>query len=82
MFAGYMAKRVRQEAWEAYTAQMLWYMNSAVYKAIGAKFEHMTWLEMTNQKPRDERTGRQIVNDLVAKLRARQEKRMQGRREP
>lgn len=81
MLAGYLQVKTKQDAWQAYTAQMLWYLNSAAYKAIGAKFEHPTWMEMTNPKPRDERTGRQIIDDLVAKLRARQEKRKRERRE-
>ena len=81
MLAGYLQMQTRQDAWQAYTAQMLWHLNTATYKMLGAKFEQPTWLEMINPKPRDERTGRQIIDDLVAKLRARQEMRKRGRRE-
>lgn len=83
MLAGYLQMQTRQDAWQAYTAQMLWHLNKAVYWDLKLEFVQPTWLELINSKskPRDERTGRQIVDDLVAELRARQEIRKRGRRE-
>ena len=81
MLAGFLQMQTRQDAWQAYTAQMLWHLNTAAHRMLGVKFEQPTWLEMIDPKPRDERTGRQIIDDLVAKLRARQEMRKRGRRE-
>lgn len=78
MLAGHLNERGREKAWEAYMAQMLWYANQAAYHG---EFKHPTWLEIEKKQPEDTRTGRQIVDDLVAKLRARQEMRKRGRRE-
>lgn len=79
MLAGYLNLKAKEEAWQSYTAQMLWYTASAQFKAIGAELKQPSWAEMLKPKQTDERTGREIRDDLVKKLQERQEKR--GRRD-
>lgn len=67
MLAAYLQEQERQEAWQAYTAQMLWYLNSAEYARMGKKFDHPTWLDMVNPKPQDNRSGMEIIEEVKAK---------------
>lgn len=75
MLAAWLHEQDRQDAWQAYTAQMLWYLNKAEYERIGKKFDHPTWLDMIRPKPKDERTGMEIVQDLKNKFLDRKKKR-------
>lgn len=75
MLAGLLYDEMRQEMWQSYTAQMLYYANFVAFKRAGAEFRHPTWLDMTEDAPQDERTGREIVNDLAEKFRRRAERR-------
>lgn len=77
MLVGHLNECGRQRAWQAFMAQMLWYANQAAYHG---EFKHPTWLELENKKPEDTRTGRQIIDDLVEKLKTRQKRRKQERR--
>ena len=73
MLGAYLQERERQEAWQAYTAQMLWYLNNSML--VGKKFEHPTWLEMIGAKQKDTRSGMEIVEDVKTMLIKRQKKR-------
>lgn len=75
MLAAYLHEQERREVWQAYTAQMLWYANSALYRQMGKKFDHPTWLDMVNSKPQDNRSGAQIVEDVKTMLENRKKKR-------
>lgn len=79
MLAAYLHEQERQEAWQAYTAQMLWYLNRAEHARMGKKFDHPTWLDMVNPKPQDNRSGMEIVEDLKSMLRERKKKREGGK---
>lgn len=79
MLAAYLHEQERREAWEAYTAQMLWYLNNAVHRTMGKKFDHPTWLDMVSPKPQDNRSGMEIVEDLKSMLRERKKKREGGK---
>lgn len=79
MLAAYLHEQEEQEAWKAYTAQMLWYLNNAEYTRLGKKFEHPTWLEMVNPKPQDSRSGEEIVEDVKKMLIGRKKKREGGK---
>ena len=79
MLAAYLHERERQEAWRAYMAQMLWYLNNAVHKTIGKKFEHPTWLDMMGEKHQDNRSGVEIMEDVKTMLKNRKKKREGGK---
>lgn len=67
MLAAYLREQEREEAHKAFTAQMLWYLNSAEYERIGKKFDHPTWLDMIRPKPKDQRSGAEIIEEVKAK---------------
>lgn len=79
MLAAYLNEQERQEAWQAYMAQMMWYLNNAMHRAMGKKFEHPTWLDMANPKPQDNRSGMEIVEDVKMMLKNRKKKRKGGK---
>ena len=79
MLGAYLHEQERQEAWQAYTAQMLWYLNRVEHERSGKKFDHPTWVEMINPKPKDNRSGMEIVQDLKAKFMDRKRKRKEGK---
>lgn len=79
MLAAYLHEQERHEAWQAFTAQMLWYLNNTDHARMGKKFEHPTWLDMINSKPRDNRSGAEIVEDVKAMLKNRKKKREGGK---
>lgn len=79
MLAAYLHEQERQEAWQAYTAQMLWYLNNATHQMFGKKFEHPTWLEMSETKSKDSRSGAEIVEDVKQMLIRRKKKREGGK---
>ena len=79
MLGAYLHGQERQETWQAYTAQMLWYLNRVEHERIGKKFDHPTWVEMINPKPKDNRSGMEIVQDLKAKFMGRKRKRKGGK---
>lgn len=78
MLAAYLHEQERRDAWEAYTAQMLWYLNSTEHARLGQKFEHPTWLDMMHPKEKDNRTGAEILEEVKAKIRARIKKQKGG----
>ena len=78
MLAAYLNEQDRQDAWQAYTAQMLWYLNNAMHRAMGNKFEHPTWLDMVHPKETDNRSGAEILEEVKEKIRARIKKRKGG----
>lgn len=51
-------------------AQMLWYLNRVEHERSGKKFDHPTWLDMVNPKPKDNRSGEEIAEKVKSKLRA------------
>ena len=76
MLFGYLYQQEQERMWQAYTAQMLWYQNHATYAKVGKRFDHPTWLDMIDDKQTtDERSGQQIVDDLVKSLQKRKKKR-------
>ena len=79
MLGAYLHGQERQEAWQAYTAQMIWYLNRIEHERIGKKFDHPTWMEMIHPKPQDKRSGMEIVQDLKAKFMERKKKRKGGK---
>ena len=79
MLAAYLRGQERKEAHEAFTAQMLWYLNHAVYRMAGQKFEHPTWLDMMHPKETDKRSGAEILEDVKEKIRARLKKQKGGK---
>lgn len=79
MLAAYLHEQERQEAWQAYTAQMLWYLNRAMHGAMGKKFEHPTWLDMTHPKEQDNRSGAEILEEVKGNLIDRIKKRKEGK---
>lgn len=79
MLAAYLLEQEREEAHKAYTAQMLWYLNKAVYTAHGQKFDHPTWLEIAHPKPKDNRSGMEILEEVKGKLLERKKKRKGGK---
>ena len=63
-----LEQRAKLDFWRSYTAQMLWIQNKATLK----NFETPSYMELTKKETqtKDERTGKQIVDDLCAKLRS------------
>lgn len=79
MLAAYLRGQEREEANRDFTAQMLWYLNRAVHKATGREFDHPTWLDIAHPKPKDNRTGAEILEEVKAKIRARIKKQKGGK---
>lgn len=79
MLAAYLRGQERKEAHEAFTAQMLWYLNHAVYRMAGQKFEHPTWLDISHPKPKDDRSGAEILDEVKEKIRVRLKKQKGGK---
>ena len=79
MLAAYLHEQEKQEAWQAYTAQMLWYLNNVMHGSMGKKFEHPTWLDMMNPKPQDNRSGAEILEEVKGNLIDRIKKRKGGK---
>ena len=79
MLAAYLHEKERKEAHEAFTAQMLWYLNRVEHEKVGKKFDHPTWLDMANPKQKDNRSGEEIVEEVKSKLRMMIEKRKGGK---
>lgn len=77
MLAAYLRGREREEAYKDFTAQMMWYLNHAVHKMDGQKFVHPTWLDIANPKPKDTRSGMEIVDEVKGMLLERKRKREQ-----
>lgn len=75
MLDGYLSEMMQKDAWQAYTAQMMWYTNMITFKRFGSEFRHPTWLEMIGEKMNDERNGKDIVHDLAEKFARRAERR-------
>lgn len=79
MLAAYLQEQDRQDAWQAYMAQMAWYANCALHNARGMKFEHPTWLDMIKPKTEDKRSGMEILQEVKAKAKTLLEKRKGGK---
>ena len=79
MLAAYLHEKERKEAHEAFTAQMLWFLNRIEHERANKKFDHPTWLDMINPKKKDGRSGAQIVEEVKSKLRRMLKKRKGGK---
>lgn len=79
MLAAYLYEQERRDTWEAYTAQMLWHLNSAEYARIGQEFKYPAWLDIMHPKEKDNRTGAEILEEVKAKIRARIKKQKGGK---
>lgn len=79
MLAAYLRAQKREEANREFTAQMLWYLNRAVYERIGKQFKHPSWLDLAKPKPKDNRSGYEIKEEVKAKAIALLEKRKGGK---
>lgn len=77
MLAAYLRGQEREEAHKAFTAQMLWYLNSAMFRANGQKFEHPTWLDIAHPKQKDNRSGMEILDEVKGMLVERKRKKEQ-----
>lgn len=73
--AALLHQQEQEDTWRSFTAQMLWYLNRAVHKSRGMKFDHPSWLDIAKPRQEDARTGEQIVTGVIAQLRARRKKR-------
>lgn len=61
--------RLKQNAWRDYMANNLYLAAGSVYTMGGGKDYPMpVWTEVVNPKPKETRTGQQIIDDLAAKL--------------
>lgn len=58
----------REALWRTYVAQSLYMLNAAVYKALGATYSMPTYLSMTGAEKRDNRTGQEIIDDVIRRL--------------
>lgn len=75
MLAAHLYRESRQDAWQDYTAQILHDIGCAAHAAIGAEFGRPSWMEIAQERTMDTRTGGEIRNELVEKLRARRKRR-------
>ena len=65
MLADYLELREKERVWQAYTADMLWAIGKGVH---GKGFAYPSYTELTGETKKDERTGDEIVADLIKKL--------------
>ena len=79
MLAAYLRGKEREEANRDFSSQMLWYLNRAAHERIGKKFDHPAWLDIAHPKPKDERSGAQIVEEVKSKALALLKKRKGGK---
>lgn len=60
-----LADEEKREFWRAYMAELAWCQAKAYYK----DFPFPAYTEMTRKhQPEDERTGKEIIDDLIARL--------------
>lgn len=63
-----LRQQQRQADWRDYTAEVMWSIGRRMYK----EYPLPSWLEMTADKPQqDERSGREIFNEVRTNLRKR-----------
>lgn len=73
--AALLNQQTQDKTCAAYTAQMLWHLNHAVYKSKGAEFKYPSWFDLSKPSTADDRSGEEIVEDVKKMLRKRREKR-------
>lgn len=63
--AARLETNMRREMWRGYTANTLWNIARAVYRG---QYDAPSYTAMMDERPRDERTGAQIVEDVLSML--------------
>lgn len=58
----------RREFWRGYTANTLWNIAQGLAAVTGARYEAQPYTSIINDRPREERSGAQIVSDVLGML--------------
>lgn len=66
--AARLETNMRREMWRGYTANTLWNIAQGLAAATGAKYDAKSYTAIMDEKPRDERSGGQIVADVLSML--------------
>ena len=66
--AARLEQNARREMWRAYTANTLWNIARGLSSLGGGKYDAPSYTSMMDESPRDERTGAEIVADVLDML--------------
>ena len=69
--AARLEANARQRVWQEYVANTGWNLVKAVASALGGSYDVPSFTELTSERPRDERTGAEIVADVLETLESR-----------
>ena len=61
----------RREFWRSYVANTLWNVAQGLAAMTGARYEAQSYTSIISDHPRDERSGAQIVEDVLGALERR-----------
>lgn len=62
---------MRREMWRSYTANTLWNIARGLAAATNCKYDAPSYTSLMDERPREERTGAQIVDDVLSMLERR-----------
>lgn len=63
-----LIEQEKEENWRTYTAQSLWMLVRIAHAPLKAECKYPSYLDVIDEKKTDERSGREIIEDLIKKM--------------
>ena len=60
-----LEQNARREMWRAYTANTLWNIARGLASLGGGKYDAPSYTALMDERPKDNRTGAEIANDVL-----------------